>query len=166
MPCIHIPTWRAEDAHPSLLLGMIAIGLVYQSRQQLSKIMYRAARLSIIRYVTIPQPLNISLHSEAHFPADGVIHDSIPGPPGLDNAVVIFGNGLRDLEWESWLLSRCFGFSIPPCSGRSSAHDVSTYLTSFQIARSLIGPTADETSKLGHQGLSWENWVRLETLKR
>lgn len=45
-------------------------------------------------------------------------------------------------------------------------HDVSTRLTAFQITRSLIGPTADEMDNLGHQVLSWEGWVRLETLKR
>lgn len=55
MPCIHTPTWSAEDAHPSLLLGMLAIGLLYQSRLDLSDIVYRAARLSITRYVRAPE---------------------------------------------------------------------------------------------------------------
>lgn len=98
MPCIHIPTWRAEDAHPSLLLGMIAIGLVYRSRRELANIIYRAARLSIIRHVIMPQNSRHLLHTEAHILADGVIHKHIEGSAGLDNADIILDNGLRNLE--------------------------------------------------------------------
>lgn len=96
-PCIHIATWRAEDAHPSLLLSMLAIGLVYRSRRELANIVYRAARLSIARYVC-PRTPAIFLYTGAYFTTDGVIHERIEGSTGLDNAVIVLDNGLRDLE--------------------------------------------------------------------
>lgn len=52
MPCIHVPTWRPETAHPSLLLVLSAVGANYHGEGEVALQLYRTARLSIIKYVS------------------------------------------------------------------------------------------------------------------
>lgn len=47
-PCIHVPTFQAEHAQPSLILAMAALGAHYHEEKDVAMQLYRAARLSIL----------------------------------------------------------------------------------------------------------------------
>ncbi|OIW35195.1 hypothetical protein CONLIGDRAFT_45806 [Coniochaeta ligniaria NRRL 30616] len=128
MPCIHVPTWRAEDAHPSLILAMLSIGLVYQCRRELANTVHRAARLSIARYMESPTS------------------SSILSPGWIMQTLFLI------MAYGTW-------------SGDPGLFQDALALQSrlAHIARSLI---ADGTLKAARSELSWEEWARLETLKR
>ena len=50
-PCIHVATFKAESAHPSLLLAMAAVGANYHEEPETASNLHRAARLSILNIV-------------------------------------------------------------------------------------------------------------------
>lgn len=50
-PCVHIPTWRAEDAHPCLFLAMAACGAKYCEREDLALSLHKMARVVILDQV-------------------------------------------------------------------------------------------------------------------
>ncbi|KAH8821990.1 fungal-specific transcription factor domain-containing protein [Xylogone sp. PMI_703] len=51
VPCVHAQSWRTDTAHPSVLLGMAAIGANYQYEKDIAYNFHRVARLSIIDYI-------------------------------------------------------------------------------------------------------------------
>ncbi|KAM5371773.1 hypothetical protein ACJZ2D_007838 [Fusarium nematophilum] len=53
LPCIHLPTWRAEDAHPCLLLAMASLGAKYSKRHDTALALHRVARVATLNQVTI-----------------------------------------------------------------------------------------------------------------
>ncbi|RMJ02444.1 hypothetical protein CDV36_015287 [Fusarium kuroshium] len=48
LPCIHLPTWRAEDAHPCLLLAMASLGAKYSKRHDMALALHRVARAATL----------------------------------------------------------------------------------------------------------------------
>jgi hypothetical protein len=71
VPCLHAYTWRADMAHPSMLLGMTAIGANYQFEKDVAYYLNRIARLSILDYVSIAN--NADKHAAYFLNLDGVI---------------------------------------------------------------------------------------------
>ncbi|KAH8593874.1 hypothetical protein B0O99DRAFT_192345 [Bisporella sp. PMI_857] len=51
LPCVHVPTWKAETAHPCLLLAMAAMSAGYHKEHKTSQKLYIAARLSVTKYL-------------------------------------------------------------------------------------------------------------------
>lgn len=47
-PCVHVPTFKAEKAEPSLILAMASIGAIYHEEKDVATQLNRAARLSIL----------------------------------------------------------------------------------------------------------------------
>ncbi|KAI0377765.1 hypothetical protein F5Y04DRAFT_172730 [Hypomontagnella monticulosa] len=53
VPCIHIPTWKAELAHPCMILAMASIGASYHDDDMASSSLCRIARASIKKYLEL-----------------------------------------------------------------------------------------------------------------
>lgn len=53
VPCVHLPTWRAEDAHPCLLLAMSSCGAKYCKRDDLALTLHRIVRVATLDMVNM-----------------------------------------------------------------------------------------------------------------
>ncbi|KAF2453531.1 hypothetical protein BDY21DRAFT_120491 [Lineolata rhizophorae] len=51
IPFIHTTTWQAEQAHPSLLLAMAALGAALCGKDDISLSLHRVARLSVLNHI-------------------------------------------------------------------------------------------------------------------
>ncbi|KAG4411867.1 hypothetical protein IFR04_015007, partial [Cadophora malorum] len=51
LPFIHVPTWKAETAHPCLLLAMAALSAGYHKEHKTSQKLYLAARLLVTKHL-------------------------------------------------------------------------------------------------------------------
>nr|KAK5450311.1 hypothetical protein LTR18_000327 [Exophiala xenobiotica] len=51
VPCIHVPTWQSQTAHPSLLLAVAAIGANSHDERDIALQLHRTARLSMNHYL-------------------------------------------------------------------------------------------------------------------
>ncbi|KAH8749249.1 hypothetical protein F5883DRAFT_232714 [Diaporthe sp. PMI_573] len=61
LPCIHLPTWRAEDAHPCLLLAMASFGAKYCKRRDLAVVLHRASRTATLDQLAV---LDAGVHDQ------------------------------------------------------------------------------------------------------
>ncbi|KAF5018936.1 hypothetical protein F66182_9078 [Fusarium sp. NRRL 66182] len=53
LPCVHLPTWRAEDAEPCLLLALTSFGAKYSKRHDVALVLHRLARAATLHQVSV-----------------------------------------------------------------------------------------------------------------
>lgn len=51
LPFVHVPTWRAESAHPTLLIAMASLSACYNGDSITAQALYRAGRVSVIKHL-------------------------------------------------------------------------------------------------------------------
>ncbi|KAH6999329.1 hypothetical protein EDB80DRAFT_724573 [Ilyonectria destructans] len=51
LPFVHVPTWRAESAHPTLLIAMASLSACYNGDSITAQALYRAGRVSVIKHI-------------------------------------------------------------------------------------------------------------------
>jgi hypothetical protein len=61
IPCIHTPTWKAEEAPPCLIFAMASIGAEFYDDIKTCRSLHRIARASLRRYVS-PRRLIFNVH--------------------------------------------------------------------------------------------------------
>jgi hypothetical protein len=58
-PCVHIPTWNAEEADPCILLAMAACGARYLRKAELALNIHKVARKVTLCQIRTPDGLRI-----------------------------------------------------------------------------------------------------------
>ncbi|KAH8714773.1 hypothetical protein BGZ61DRAFT_574854 [Ilyonectria robusta] len=51
LPFVHVPTWRAESAHPTLLIAMASLSSCHNGDSVTAQALYRAGRSSVIKHI-------------------------------------------------------------------------------------------------------------------
>jgi hypothetical protein len=163
-PCVHIPTWNAEEADPCILLAMAACGARYLRKAELALNIHKVARkVTLGQVFVIEESMLIGLASLTMAPQirtpDGL---RIEQPPSVILALLIvtgfsLWNGPADACREAMLDNVLLA---EVCALAPKLYD--SLLNSVQL--SCLETNLEE----GHMDpeISWEIWVEKETMIR
>ncbi|CAG8893443.1 unnamed protein product [Penicillium egyptiacum] len=154
IPVVHIPTFKAEDCEPEIVLAMAALGAQYRHEHRKAVLLFYAAKATLQQNAHERERMELNKNVRS-----GGGHATCPETQSSG-----FGNfPYRQLMRET----RCALYLIAFATWQSEPEIVreAFNLQSF-LARCVRECQLDETQESLQQGLDWHSWVEKESDRR
>ncbi|KAJ5941938.1 hypothetical protein N7516_002106 [Penicillium verrucosum] len=155
MPVVHIPTFKAEDCEPEIILAMAALGAQYRHEHRKAVILFFwAAKETLQRNSQERERMELN--------------NNIPSSAGQATCPQTRSSGLENLPYRQLMReARCALYLIAFATWQSEPDIIrdAFNLQSF-LARCVRECQLNETEESLQPGLEWYSWVQQESDRR
>ncbi|CAG7970488.1 unnamed protein product [Penicillium nalgiovense] len=154
IPVVHIPTFKAEDCEPEIILAMAALGAQYRHEHRKAVILFYAAKAT--------------LQHNSHERERMELNNNVPSSDGQATYPETQSPGFENLPYRQLMReARCALYLIAFATWQSEPDIVrdAFNLQSF-LARCVRECQLHEKEESLQQGLEWYSWVQQESDRR
>lgn len=154
IPVVHIPTFKAEDCEPEIILAMAALGARYRHEHRKAVILFYAAKETLQRNSQERERMELN--------------NNVPSSAGQATCPQTRSSGFENLPYRQLMReARCALYLIAFATWQSEPDIIrdAFNLQSF-LARCVRECQLDETEESLQPGLEWYSWVQQESDRR
>ena len=154
IPVVHIPTFKAEDCEPEIILAMAALGAQYRHEHRKAVILFYAAKAT--------------LHQSTHERERMELNNNVPSSARQATYPETQSLGLENLPYRQLMRdARCALYLIAFATWQSEPVIIreAFNLQSF-LARCVRECRLNETEKSLQPGPGWYSWIQQESDRR